>query len=101
MFPSPDKSLFDDKKIYDKKAEKFQMSGVRKDGLEFPAEVTLKNFGKKEGEFLVCFIRDITDKVLVDDKRKKQGNQCQRSQQAELFGEYGENKVRVRFREIK
>src|SRR5687768_8775125 len=43
---------------------------MRKDGSEFPVEISLSNFTTSEGEYFMCFIIDITERKRQEDEIK-------------------------------
>ncbi|HEY0521730.1 MAG TPA: PAS domain S-box protein, partial [Ilumatobacteraceae bacterium] len=52
----------------------------RRDGSEFPAEVSVSTFSINDGVFTVAAIRDVTERVHVEKERRLLAEQAQRDQ---------------------
>ncbi|HSG06693.1 MAG TPA: PAS domain S-box protein, partial [Nitrospiria bacterium] len=58
----------------------------RKDGTEFPVEVSAKHLRHADREFHVAFVRDITDRKKAEEKRLDLEKQVQYAQKLESLG---------------
>lgn len=56
----------------------------RKDGSEFPAEISLSSFDTETGQLMAAAIRDVTDRIDLENERLKLSLEAQREQSHRL-----------------
>ncbi|MBW8687561.1 PAS domain-containing sensor histidine kinase [Chitinophaga sp. B61] len=50
---------------------------VRKDGAEFPVEISLSQYEHEEGAFVICYINNITERKKAEEKIEKLNNELE------------------------
>jgi PAS domain S-box-containing protein len=53
------------------KSGRLEMTGLRSDGTEFPAEVTVARVGHERASLMTAFIRDITDRRAMEERLRQ------------------------------
>lgn len=64
-----------------------ESNGLRKDGSEFPMELSLSSWETREGTLFTGIARDITARIQAEEELKKTQEQLQRSRVLALLGE--------------
>lgn len=75
--------------------------GSKKDGSEFPVEVSLSNYTTSEGEFVIAFISDITKRKEIENAVLKQSEELSLiNLQIEKLNDELEDKVELRTKQL-
>ncbi len=56
------------------------LSGRRRDGSEFPAEIRLSAIADSESQLVLAAIRDITERLELEEERRERSLEAQREQ---------------------
>jgi PAS domain S-box-containing protein len=60
------------------------LSGRRRDGTEFPAEISLSAVADTDGTLVLAAVRDITDRIALENERRELSLEAQREQSHRL-----------------
>ncbi len=70
----------------DNAPETFETIHIRKDGSTYPVEITVSNIFLLDGIYTLALARDITDRKLAEEERRKLQDQILQSQKMESIG---------------
>ncbi len=75
---------------------------VKKDGSEFPVEISLSNYTTQEGSFTIAFVIDITKRKETDNEILRQQEQLTEiNKKVEVLNDELEEKVELRTKQLK
>jgi len=66
---------------------RIEVTAMRADGSEFPAELAIDVAQGAEGEIFIGYLRDITERREADEQRKRLENQLRQAQKMEAIGQ--------------
>jgi hypothetical protein len=64
-----------------------EFDGLRKDGSEFPLELSLGSWDSEQGRFYVGIIRDVTERKRADETLRETEHQLRQAQKMEVVGQ--------------
>lgn len=78
-----------------------ELFGLKKNGEEFPVEVSLGHYQIEQESFVISFIIDITQRKQIEDTMKKQTSEMEKAKiEIEQLNAELENKVELRTQEL-
>jgi PAS domain S-box-containing protein len=67
-------------------SDKSRLRALRKDGMLVPVEISLSPFHSEEGQLVVAAVRDVTERVRVEDERARLEDQLRQAKKLESLG---------------